>query len=75
MNPLNIYLEQGGSNYGTSTFNGYQAGLYKDDFGEMDWDYYLIPVGDRVLQLGYQSSDLTTDEHLGMAPLRHARLS
>lgn len=52
-----------GVDYEKSAFNGFEAayGQYVNE-EEGVWDYYQIPYGNRLINIGYHSSVLAADE-------------
>jgi hypothetical protein len=57
-----IWHEQGGTNYSSSTFNTLEAGEYRLKDGNIDWDSYIIPIGNRVIHLYFQYTDLSPND-------------
>lgn len=58
----NTLLEPG-PQYKKSTFNGYEAGFVREELDKGVFDQYIIPVGNAVFYLGYESSMLSAEQH------------
>jgi hypothetical protein len=71
-----IWHEQGGTNYSTSTLNTLEAGEYQHKEGNIEWNDYIIPIGNRVIHLGYQYTDLTSGDRFAVEKMiKNIRIS